>query len=63
MQICDLFDQQRRTIAEAKGDVIMVTEEDFNELANTVRVLNAQIIDLNKELKKVKNTMTSLGHY
>ena len=41
----------------------MVSESDFNELANTVLVLRGQIADLNKQVKGLKQRETSAGNY
>jgi hypothetical protein len=33
----------------------MVTEEQFNELANRVMVMQGQILDLNKQVSRLKS--------
>lgn len=39
----------------------MVSEETFNELANRVMVMQGQILDLNKQIKGLKQREFSRG--
>ena len=41
----------------------MVSEETFNELANQVMVMRTEILELNKQVKGLKQREFSRGNY